>query len=159
MGNLSTQGRKFIQQWEGFRDEAYRCPAGVWTIGYGSTYYADNQRVQPGDSISRWDAAVLLDKVLDKFIEGVNVLLGDQIISQREFDAAVSFAYNAGLNNLANSTWWAELLEGKPAPQVKLSLARWNKATINGKKVVLSGLVARREAEGRILTHGAYEGP
>ncbi len=132
----SVEGLALIKKFEGLELEAYKCAAGVWTIGYGHT-----KDVQEGDVWSESHADHMLEVELEEF-EGYinnNVTVA---LSQNQFDALVSWVYNLGPANLKASTMLKVLnsgdYEGVPA-QIK----RWNKA--GGK--VLEGLIRRREAE------------
>ena len=132
----SVEGLALIKKFEGLELEAYKCAAGVWTIGYGHT-----KDVQEGDVWSESHADHMLEVELEEF-EGYinnNVTVA---LSQNQFDALVSWVYNLGPANLKASTMLKVLnsgdYEGVPA-QIK----RWNKA--GGK--VLEGLIRRRKAE------------
>jgi len=132
----SVEGLALIKKFEGLELEAYKCAAGVWTIGYGHT-----KDVQPGDVWSESHADHMLEVELEEFEGYIN----DNVtapLSQNQFDALVSWVYNLGPANLKASTMLKVLnsgdYEGVPA-QIK----RWNKA--GGK--VLEGLIRRREAE------------
>lgn len=87
-----------IKEFEGLSLDAYRCAAGVWTIGYGHT-----AGVEPGMRISLLDAENLLRQDLDKFEKHVaKFTMYD--FSQNQFDALVSFAFNIGnINQLTNA--------------------------------------------------------
>jgi len=133
---ISVEGLALIKKFEGLELEAYKCAAGVWTIGYGHT-----KGVQEGDVWSEAQADEMLEIELEEFEGYIN----DNVtvsLSQNQFDALVSWVYNLGPANLKASTMLKVLnsgdYEGVPA-QIK----RWNKA--GGK--VLEGLIRRREAE------------
>ena len=132
----SQKGIDLIKKFEGCRLEAYRCPAGVWTIGYGHT-----KGVMDGQKITQTQAEEFLRedlKVYEKAVEScVKVPL-----SQNQFDALVSFCYNCGGEALRTSTLLRLLNDGKYSDAGKQFL-RWNKA--GGK--VLVGLTRRREEE------------
>lgn len=133
---ISPRGIELVKQFEGCKLTAYVCPAGVLTIGYGST----GPHVKAGMKIDGAQANTLLLKDLERFEAGVNRLSKKH--TQGQFDALVSFAFNLGLGNLERSTLLKLHNAGKhteAADQFK----RWNKA--GGK--VLAGLTRRREAE------------
>ena len=136
----SQKGIDLIKKFEGCRLEAYRCPAGVWTIGYGHT-----KGVQNGQKITQAQAEEFLIedlKVYEKAVEScVKVPL-----SQNQFDALVSFCYNCGGEALRTSTLLKLLNEGKYKNAAEQFL-RWNKA--GGK--VLVGLTRRREEEKKLF--------
>lgn len=133
---ISKQGIALIKRFEGFRNRAYRCPAGVWTIGYGHT-----KGVKAGQAITTQQAEEMLQADLKNFEDWVNKLVKVEL-TQGQFDALVSFCFNLGPGALDSST----LL--KLVNQQKFALAadqfkRWNKAG----GVELSGLTKRRLAE------------
>lgn len=139
----SETGLKLIAQFEGCELVAYKCPAGVLTIGYGHT----GKDVKPGMTITEDKAFELLGQDIVKTETVVNRLLSSQInvgnITQGMFDALVSFAYNCGTGNLQKSTLLKKVLANPQDSSIANELAKWNKA--GGK--VLSGLVKRRKAE------------
>jgi lysozyme len=138
----SQRGIDLIKEFEGFSAAPYLCPAGVWTIGYGSTRYPDHSRVQPTDKpVTESEAVAILAATLTDYETGVLNLV-EVDMTQNQFDALVSFAYNLGLQNLKTSTLLRFMNNGQYA-HVAEQFARWNKAA--GK--VLPGLVRRRAAE------------
>jgi lysozyme len=141
----SSKCISIIKQFEGFSDKPYLCPAGVWTVGYGSTRYADGTRVSPSDkSITENEAASIMYATLQTYIDAVNRYVSTSI-NQNQFDALVSFAYNLGTKALLNSTLLRMINEGNFLGASQ-EFSKWVHA--DGK--VLAGLVARREQE-RIL--------
>jgi len=95
---LSMAG-DLIAEFEGFRATPYLCPAGVWTIGFGSTYYPDGTLVTPQDKpVSRFGAIKLLEghltKVLAPTLERTIPTWG--ILNNSQRAALLSFAYNLG---------------------------------------------------------------
>lgn len=127
-----SKGINLIKEFEGCRLAAYKCPAGVWTIGYGHT----GSDVFSGLSITHERAEELLKKDLEKYEEYVEKYVSFPM-NQNQFDALVSFTYNCGAGNLQ------QLVKGRDADTVAEKLRLYNKA--NGK--TLAGLVRRREAE------------
>jgi lysozyme len=127
---------------EGFRAKPYKCPAGVPTIGYGSTFYSNGKKVTLKDKlITEQDATNLLTTVVTNFSSGVSKLLKIQV-TQNQFDALVDFAYNVGIGNLKSSTLLKKV-NAKNFSGAALEFIKWNKA--DGK--VLPGLTKRRTAE------------
>lgn len=125
-----------IKEFEGFRSEAYKCPAGVWTIGYGHT-----AGVKKGDKVTEAEAEKMLLRDLityEAFVERLNVSQ-----KQEKFDALVDFAFNLGSDALERSTLLRKIRAGKPDQEVREQFMRWVYA---GKKK-LPGLVARRKWE------------
>lgn len=134
---INSKGLELIKRWEGLELKAYRCPANVLTIGYGST----GDHVKENMVITEKEAEALLLKDLERFEEGVQKLVPDTI-NENQFSALVSLAYNIGLTNLKNSTLLKKLVKGDMKGAADQFLV-WRKAA--GK--VLKGLVKRREAE------------
>lgn len=131
-----------IRRFEGFRSKPYRCPAGVPTIGYGSTRYADGRPVKLTDApITQEQADEIMRQTLGEYENAVNRYVTVPL-SQNEFDALVDFAYNAGAKNLLNSTLLRKLNAGDRKGAAR-EFDRWVHA--NGE--VLPGLVKRRMAE------------
>lgn len=133
---ISQKGIDLIKHFEGCKLEAYKCPAGVWTIGYGHTKTA-----KEGMKIIQEEAEELLKNDLVIYENAVlkNVT---SAINQPIFDALVSFTYNLGEGNLKSSTL-LKMLNDRDYYGAAEQLERWNKA--GGQ--VLAGLVRRREAE------------
>jgi lysozyme len=146
---ISDEGLALIKEFEGLRLKAYKCPAGVWTIGYGHTSNAGAPTVVPNMLISKETAEAVLRSDLAQFELGVERLM-DVPLTQSQFDALVSFAYNVGLGSenrnsppgLTRSTLRKRINEGNydAAP------AEFMKWTRGGGKE-LPGLVRRRRAE------------
>jgi lysozyme len=134
--NISQEGISLIKKFEGCELEAYKCAAGVWTIGYGHT-----KDVKEGDSILKEDAESMLVHELQKYCNDVDIAVKVDL-KQNEFDALVSWTYNLGPTNLNSSTMLRVLNEGKH-DEVSAQMKRWNKASGQVKQ----GLVRRREAE------------
>ena len=132
----SKEGIALIKKFEGCKLEAYKCPAGVWTCGYGST-----KGVEEGDIWSQEKADHMLEVELKEFGDYVNNLV-DVPLSQNQFDALVAWTFNLGGSNLRSSTMLKVLNNGE-YDKVPSEMKRWNKA--GGK--TLQGLIRRREAE------------
>jgi len=137
---IGIKGLNLIKEFEGFREDAYKCPADVWTIGYGHT-----NDVQEGDVVNLSGAEILLIEDLDWAEEVVNQFVEVEL-NQNEFDALVSFVFNVGSGNFQKSTLLKRLNNGGYY-SVPTELKGWNKG--GGK--VLPGLVRRREAEGKLF--------
>ena len=144
--------RKFIKNFEGLRLNAYLCPARVWTIGYGHT----GSEVKKGLVITKEQAEKYFRE--DVAIHENNVSRLVKVpLTQNRFDALVSFEYNVGYGNFANSTL-LRLLNAKKYAQAAEQFTRWVYTTVsvNGKpkSVALSGLVNRRKREKEIFLNG-----
>ena len=135
-----------IKEFEGYKDKAYKCPAGIWTIGYGSTMYSDGTRVKEGDKVSKETAeATLMWELTNKSKSLVNLR-----VNQNKFDALMSFAYNLGIGALLDSTLYKKVRMNPYDITIRDEFLRWNKARVNGKLTVLPGLTRRRDAEANL---------
>lgn len=130
----SPKGVSLIKSFEGCRLKAYKCPAGVWTIGYGHT-----AGVKEGDRITQETADDYLRNDLAKYEKAVQNYDGIYHFNQNQFDALVSFTYNCGVGNLKNLTQSGR----RTLAQISAKLPLYNKAG----GVVLRGLQRRRAAE------------
>lgn len=127
---------------DGFRSKPYICPAGVPTIGYGSTRYADGTAVKLTDPpISEAAAESLLFLKLGEFERAVTRYVKVPL-NQNQFDALVDFAYNVGAQNLRTSTLLKMLNAGQYAA-ASGEFGKWVYA--DGK--VMPGLINRRKLE------------
>lgn len=136
-----------VKKWEGFKPKAYICPAGILTVGYGTTNRASlpGVRITPETVVSEAKAAEWLRLGLEKFGAQIRPAITAPI-NENEFGAFVSLAYNIGPKAFKGSSALRHFNAGdkaKAAAAIKL----WNKATVNGKRQVLRGLVNRREDE------------
>lgn len=148
----------FLRAWEGVSGgqpalTAYRCSAGVWTIGYGHT-----GGVQPGAHITEAEADGLLQHDVQAFVDGVNRLVTVPL-EQHQFDALVSFAYNVGLDEdedtKAEGLGDSSLLALVNAAQFGLASAQFT-LWVYSNGQVSRGLERRRIAEQAIFRLGDY---
>jgi lysozyme len=142
---INAESLALIKRWEGLKLEAYQCPAGVWTIGYGST-----RGVRPGQRITEAQAERLLRDDLARFEAAIERLVQVKL-SDNQFGALVSWAFNVGEGAAARSALVRKLNAGDH-DAVPAELARWNKV---GKRVV-AGLTNRRAAEAGLWARGAH---
>lgn len=148
MRSVNPDTINLIKSFEGLRFKAYPDPAtggAPWTIGYGHT-----GNVKPGDLVTLIDAENLLAQDLDRFCAQVEKLVKVST-NDNQFGALVSFAYNCGLVNLANSTL-LKLLNQSQYDEAAKQFIRWNKAAGQ----VMSGLTRRREAETALFRKSKY---
>lgn len=144
---ISPNGINLIKKNEGFRSKPYKCPGGVWTIGYGSTFYINGEKVSRYDSeISETFASELLENVVNDFAMKVDKLIKVSL-NQNQFDALVSFTYNIGIGAFSKSTLLKKL-NNADFDGASKEFVRWNKA--NGK--VLKGLTKRRNDESKLFS-------
>jgi len=150
----SDSGLRFVGGFEGFRARLYDDPAGNCTIGYGHlVHLGPTNGSEPADlcaGITRQRGLELLRADAHGAAEAVRTQVTVRL-SQPQFDALVSFAYNVGPAAFAGSTL-VRLLNAGDYAAVSGQLARWTKA--GGKP--LPGLVRRRAAEARLFAHGVY---
>ncbi len=139
--NTSEAGLKLIKQFEGLRLKAYRCPAGIWTIGYGHTSAAGAPEVRDGMRISREEAETILKRDLGQFENAVSSMVKVPM-TENQFDTLVSFAFNCGIAALRRSTLLKRVNAGA-IDAIPAELMKWTRA--EGKE--LPGLVRRRRAE------------
>ena len=130
----SSKGVSLIKQFEGCRLKAYKCAAGVWTIGYGHT-----AGVKDGDTITQETAEAYLRNDLAIYEKAVEKYDAIYHFNQNQFDALVSFTYNCGSGNLKNLTQSGK----RTITQISTIIPFYCKAG----GVVLRGLVRRRAAE------------
>jgi lysozyme len=139
-----------VKKWEGFKAEAYLCPANVWTIGYGTTTRAGvGLTVTRGMKITKEEAEHYLQKGLNAFAEQIRPHIAAPI-NDNEFGAFVSLAYNIGPSAFIKSSALRHFNAGdkkKTAAAIKL----WNKARVKGELQVMQGLNNRREDEVKLF--------
>ena len=143
---ISPRGLELIKDFEGFSSSAYLDVVNIPTIGWGNTFYEDGTKVKMGDQISKTDALKLLEVVAnrdfaDKIFPSIKVK-----VTQSQFDAMVSLAYNIGAGAFLKSTLLKKVNAGDFAGAGEEFL-RWNKAL--GKEVL--GLIRRREREKQLF--------
>lgn len=127
-----------IKKYEGLALNAYKCPAGIITIGYGTTVYPDGTPVKLGDEITKEKAeALLLDYVINKIMPNIR----DLALTTNQEAALCSLIYNIGWGAFAKSKCY----KGIKAKDWEMVFANWD--WIKGGGKVLKGLVKRREEE------------
>lgn len=159
---LSKAGADLMHRFEGCRNKPYLCPAHIWTVGFGEVLYQEQIKLpmvrkegytglirkeyplKPEDNRvwSQDEIDALFAKSVERFERGVLRLVPGVNGNQGAFDALVSFAFNAGLGNLQNSTIRAKANRGDWEGAANAFMA-W----VKGGGKVLPGLVKRREAE------------
>jgi len=145
--SISLKGIQLIEHFECGGDvtkylNAYKCPAGVWTIGIGTTVYPNGQKVKQGDVATKDQAYQYLQHDLQSTELQVDSYTVDSI-KQFQFDALVSFAYNVGTGALKSSTLLKKVNANASDPSIRDEFNKWT----HGGGKVLPGLVARRQAE------------
>jgi lysozyme len=145
---INKNGRDLIKDSEGLRLRAYMCSAHVWTIGYGSTRGIDGLPIKQGDIITVPQAEMLFERDINIFSYAIRKLLCVEI-TNNQFSALVSLAYNIGVGNFRASTLLRKLNRGD-FDGCQAEFGKWRRA--NGK--ILPGLVARRERERLLFNSG-----
>ena len=143
---ISSKGLELIKDFEGFSSSAYLCVAKKVTIGWGNTFYENGTKVKLGDQISKTDALKLLEVIAnrdfaDKIFPSIKVK-----VTQSQFDAMVSLAYNIGPGAFLKSTLLKKVNAGDFIGASEEFL-KWNKS--GGKE--LRGLTKRREREKQLF--------
>jgi lysozyme len=143
---IGQKGLELIKSFEGLKLKPYLCPAGIATLGFGNTYYPDGTKVKLTDAaITKEKAEELLKHLVVSYEKAVDSFCRDDI-SQNQFDALVSFAYNVGVGNLQKSTLIKKVNANPQDPTIRAEFMKWNKAA--GR--VLTGLTRRRTAEANL---------
>lgn len=144
---------ELCRRFEGFRAKPYICPAGVPTIGYGSTYYPGGRKVTMDDApVDETTARYMLTyELLNTYAPGVVRLCPGLLVLAAQgdwakFNAIVDFAYNLGVGRLQTSTLRRKINAGD-WDGAKEQLMLW----VRGGGRVLPGLVLRRKAEAALL--------
>ena len=139
---------ELCQRFEGFRSKPYLCPAGIPTIGYGSTYYSDGKKVTLADNpIDEPTAkALLMSELRHTYLMGTLRSCPILATNQSICNAIVDFTYNLGVGRLQTSTLKRKINE-QNWEDAKKELMKWTRG--NGR--ILPGLVKRRQAECNLM--------
>jgi lysozyme len=136
----SSKGLRLIKGFEGLRLESYKCPAGVWTIGYGHT-----KGIKPDMVIdqSKADEYLIEDIApIERFLNALKINF-----RQEQFDALVSWIFNIGVGDFKGSTLFKKISADAPDEEITDQIVRWVYA--GGKP--LPGLKKRRIAEANMF--------
>lgn len=136
----SKNGIELIKKHEGLRLAAYKCPAGVWTIGYGHT----GKDVYKGLTITEQQATELLEKDLQTAENAINKQKLN--INQNQFDALASFVFNVGVKAFEQSSLLNIARLRPDSPNIAIEFSKWKYSN----SIVLPGLVARRKEESEL---------
>lgn len=151
---ISKQGIEFIANFEGYSSKAYRDSGGTWTIGFGTTRYPDGSRIKEGDTCTHEQAVSFFKNDLKSFGLDVERLV-KRHLSQSEFDALVSFRYNAGTSYKSGGQWRLYNIWKLSANQT-ITTEYWQDLAITSGGKVLNGLKRRRKAEADLYFKGKY---
>jgi len=139
---VNAEGYSLIKKFEGCRLKSYRCPSGIWTIGFGNTFYENGDKVKEDDVITQQRAEELAKFIIDQFAVTIEPFILKPL-NDNQFSACVSLAYNIGTQGFKRSSVFKKLNINPLDATIADSFRLWNKG--GGK--VLKGLVNRREAE------------
>ena len=136
----SNQGKNLIKQAEGLRLEAYLCPAGIPTIGWGHT-----KGVRMGQRVT----LAMAEDMLVEDLGPIERLLNSLKINfrQEQFDALVSWIFNLGSGKFKGSTMYKRILENAADEDITDCLIKW----VYSGKQQLPGLMKRRVAEANLF--------
>ena len=154
MMKLNEEGYQMIMNFEGLSLKPYMCSSSIPTIGFGNTYYPNGKKVTMRDKpITKEYAIEIFKFIADLFAKDVNNLL-KTTVTQNQFNALVSFAYNVGSDidaddipeGLGDSTLLKKVNKNPNDLSIMTEFLKWNKS--NGK--VSNGLVKRRKLEAKL---------
>jgi lysozyme len=144
---ISKTGIDLIKGFERFISRPYRDAVGISTIGWGFTYYPDGKRVTMKDpSITIEQADLIFTQIFEK--DFAKYL--PENVNQNQFDALGSLIYNIGVGNFLKSSLLKKVKANPNDPTIKESFLVWNKATKDGKLIILNGLTIRRNKEAEL---------
>lgn len=144
---IPTNAINLAKLFEGFRARPYTCPAGVATVGYGSTHYPDGTKVNlSDDSISMEKAETLLMRELERNVSSAIRLCPVLLMDEDRLGTIADFVYNLGAGRLQASTLRRRINQ-QDWPEARKELMRW----VRGGGRILPGLVRRRAAEASFI--------
>ncbi|MEI7792654.1 MAG: lysozyme [Candidatus Berkelbacteria bacterium] len=149
MRQITANGVKLIQTWEGCRLQAYPDTGGVWTIGYGTTKYPSGKMVKKTDKITMQQAVDYLRyeiRIAESFVS----MKVRSVITPEMFDALVSFTYNVGVGAFYKSSLLRAVNLWPENPDIEELFLRWRYD--NGKEI--QGLINRRKSEAHYYRTG-----
>ena len=134
-------GFEIIKKFEGLSLSSYRCPAGVWTIGYGSTRDKNGNPVKPNMKITKEQAEALLIRDFNACKDELRKDKGLSKLSDRAIEALASLCYNIGIGAFKRSKCYKAIV----ANDLETVCREWDWFKANGK--FMKGLARRRYAE------------
>jgi lysozyme len=138
----SQNAINLIKKFEKFSPKSYLCPAGVPTIGYGSTMWTDGSKVKLGQTVTLQDA----EKLMAFFLANVIHFIPNNV-NQNQFDALSSFLYNVGPGNFRKSELLKMVKQNPDNELIRDEFMKWKLHRKNGNLVPSNGLINRRKAE------------
>lgn len=152
---FNDKGLQLIKDFEGFSASPYLCPAGVPTIGYGSTHYHNGSKVSINDVdiTERYASFMLMNHVEKECITPIKNFLDkrDIELNDNQFSALVSFAYNVGHSFVTIKGSVRKALIQNRLDDVPAAILLYCRARVNGELVVMGGLKRRRDAEAELF--------
>lgn len=147
--NISDKGVKFICEFEGYFDTAYKDIAGIWTIGYGTIKYPNGTPVKKGDKCTHEQAERWLAFEVNEKSAYFNQVLGrlNFELNQNQYDALCSFFYNVGIGKCYEGTTMGDAIYSKDLVKIAEAFLVYCKYTKFGIKLTSKGLLRRRKAE------------
>ena len=134
-------GLDIVKKYEGYNNIAYRCPAGVWTIGYGSTRNKDGNPIKKGDTITKEQAEALLIRDFNACKDELRKDKNLSKLSENAIDGLTSLCYNIGIGAFKRSKCYKAIV----ANDLETVCKEWDWFKANGK--FMKGLARRRIAE------------
>lgn len=141
----TTNFFNLLRLFEGLKLTAYRDSAGIATIGIGTTHYPNGQAVKMGDKCTEDQAYQWAEQDSLQRAATLTELLNGFTVTQNQFEAMLSLAYNIGLHGFATSTI-LKIARGQKG-DIRAAFQAWDKDHVDGKLVVNKGLLARRNKE------------
>lgn len=153
--HLSEDGERLIKHFESCRLQAYPDSGGLYTIGWGTTRYENGREVKKGDTITQGRADALFKLQIPKYEQTVKGKIKRNLL-QHEFDALVSFVYNAGTSYNSGGFWkdfniFSNVNKGVTGEEM---INYWSTLAITAKGKKLNGLIRRRKAEAHLFVFG-----
>lgn len=141
---INKEGVDLLVQVEGLKTKAYKDTKGIWTIGIGSTYYENGEKVKEGDSLTKEECYHLFELTKSKYEKPIN----DSIkvpLTQNQFNALFLFCYNIGATGFKNSTVVRLINSGVSRKDIEAAFMMWKGKTKN--KLGQFVLESRRQFE------------
>ena len=142
MKELFSKTAEFICEFEGFREYAYKDSAGIWTVGYGQTYFNDGRKVLQFDKISKNESLLFVKKLVEKIYYSI-VKKINRKLSDNQYISIISFVYNVGETAFSRSTLLKYINMNKERNLIEKAFLMYVNA--NGK--FIKGLENRRKKE------------
>jgi len=139
-----------IKRFEGYRETAYKCQAGVLTCGYGHTQGVGRHTVCTEDIATQW---------LKEDLASAEAMVGRELpdLPQERFDALVSFVFNLGGGAFKNSTLLKMIRKEPDDVKIRAEFLKWKNVRIDGVLTPSEGLLNRRTAEAELYFKGNYK--